>query len=74
MTVCEAASFPEGDPLYPYSNKKCWCQSDLQNELWATQYENGILHIYIDDMKVPYLSTIVNLGEMVDTDRFYTAD
>lgn len=25
-------------------------------------------------MKSPYMSTIVNLGEMIDTDRMYTAD
>jgi hypothetical protein len=33
------------------------------------------LHIYIDDMSRPYLSTIINLGDMVDADRFNkTAD
>lgn len=37
-------------------------------------YELGILDIYIDDMSAPFLSTIVNMGEMVDTDQFYSGE
>ena len=37
---------------------------------WSSLYENGILHIYIDDMTKPYMSTIINIGDMIDVDRF----
>ena len=32
----------------------------------------GVLHIYIDDMDTPAMSTFVNIGEMIDRDNFYT--
>ena len=41
-------------------------------EQWKTRYQMGILHIYIDDMDVPMMSTFVNIGEMINRDNFYT--
>ena len=42
-----------------------------KGEQFNTRYEKGILHVYIDDMKKPFLSTIVNLGEMFEGDTMY---
>ena len=39
-------------------------------EQWNTRYELGLLHIYIDDMSRPFMSTIINMGEMVDATLF----
>jgi len=50
--------------VYKYNNTKY--------EKWNTNYELGLLHIYIDDMYEPYLSTVVNMGEMVERDDFFT--
>lgn len=41
-------------------------------EKWNENYELGLLHIYIDDMHKPYMSTIINIGEMVERDNFFT--
>ena len=41
-------------------------------EKWNENYELGFLHIYIDDMHKPYMSTVINIGEMVERDNFFT--
>ena len=43
-----------------------------KHEQWNNRYEMGLLIIYIDDMDNPYMTTIVNMGEMVNTDVIYT--
>ena len=43
-------------------------------EQWRSRFVIGVLHIYIDDMKEPFMSTFVNMGEMVDIDKFYRID
>ena len=32
------------------------------------------MNIFIDDMKVPFLTTFVNLGETIEVDKFYTTE
>ena len=39
-------------------------------EQWKTRFEMGLLKVYIDQMETPFLSTIVNLGEMIEVDQF----
>ena len=43
---------------------------DVENTRWPTHYENGVVHIYVDDMSKPFMSTIINIGDMIDLDRF----
>jgi len=41
-------------------------------EQWNTRYKVGVLRIFIDDMEWPFMTTYVNIGEMIDRDNFYT--
>ena len=61
-----------------YLNKLILQSESIENndgatkgEKWNTRYEKGVLHVYIDDMSKPYLSTFVNLGEMFEGDLMY---
>ena len=47
-------------------------KAECQNEQWLDRYQIGVLHIYIDDMETPHMSTFVNIGEMINRDNFYT--
>jgi hypothetical protein len=41
--------------------------------LWTRRFKIGLLSIFIDDMTTPYLSTMLNMGEVVDMDDFADA-
>ena len=39
---------------------------------WNTRFTTGLLKIFIDNMEDPFLTTFVNLGEMIGLDTFQT--
>lgn len=45
-----------------------------KGEIWSRRFKIGILSVYIDDMSTPYLSTMVNIGEVINMENFYSSN
>lgn len=41
-------------------------------EIWTRRYKIGLLSLYLDDMSEPYLATMMNIGEVINLDSYYS--